>query len=220
LFSLRKGIRLVPSLSLLLPIHNAEAILAESLCRLLEFLPDMAERFEVLIVDDGSTDSSLELADEFARRFPQVRAIGNKQRRGIAAAAQSGLAHASGDFVVVHDLTHPLSARDLQALWDLRHEEGLVSARTAPRVTPLDSGLVSRLINWGRGVEQAEAQRRSTSGTQLIRRAAIAELERHPQQRGELEVAREGAAEKIRRIAPRRKSGPVLSQVNDFALGE
>jgi cellulose synthase/poly-beta-1,6-N-acetylglucosamine synthase-like glycosyltransferase len=218
---LRKGIRLVPpSLSLLLPIHNAEATLAESLCQLLEFLPDIAERFEVLIVDDGSTDSTAELASELARQFPQVRTISHKRRRGIAAAAQSGMAQTTGEFVIVHDLTHPLSARDLQELWELRHEEDLVAARTEPRVTPLDAGLVSRLINWGRGVEQAEVERRSSGGTQIIRRAAVAELERHASQPRELEIARTGTSEKIRRVLPRRKSGAVLAQIKDFALGE
>jgi glycosyltransferase involved in cell wall biosynthesis len=206
-------------LSIVLPVHNAEATLPGQICQLLEMLPDLAERFEVLIVDDGSTDLTSEVASDMAQQFPQLRLVRHGRRRGAAAAIQTGLERTSGEFVMVQDSAEAINAGDLQRLWAMRHDEDLVVARTPPKVQALDTGLLTRLMNWGRGVERASAERPATSGMQMIRRAAIKELEANPSLQN-FQLARHHGAEKIARIAPRRKGSGLVNHLRDFALGE
>ncbi len=203
----------------MLPVHNVEATLAEQVCHLLEMLPDLAERFEILVVDDGSTDQTVEIAQDMAQQFPQLRLVRHQRRQGTSAAIQTGMDHTTGEMVMVHDAAQPISASDLRRLWAMRNDEDLVIARAEPEVKPLDVGLISRLMNWGRGVERASSDRPAASGTQMIRRAAVKELERDPSLQN-LRIARTHGAEKIARVIPRRKGTGVVRQLRDFALGE
>ena len=86
-----------PLVSLVVPVYNGERFLAEALESLfaLEYEP-----FEVIVVDDGSTDSSAEVA----RSFSAVRLI-EQENKGPAAARNSGLAAAGGEFLGIHDAT-------------------------------------------------------------------------------------------------------------------
>lgn len=211
---------MVPSLSIVLPVHNAEATLAENVCRLLEMLPDLAERFEVLVVDDGSTDHTAELAQELAVRFPQVSVVRHARRRGMATAIQTGIEHTRGEFILVQDERQTISPRDVRKLWQMRHDDDLVVARTEPQTKPIDAGLLSRLMNWGRGVQEVAGDRPLASAAQLIRRSAVRELESNPLRQKELRLSKVHGAEKIARVAARRHGTGVVTQLRDFALGE
>ena len=62
-----------PSLSVILPLYNAEATLARQVGQLLDVLPDLATRFEILVVDDGSTDHTDEIAHDLRQQYPQLK---------------------------------------------------------------------------------------------------------------------------------------------------
>jgi glycosyltransferase involved in cell wall biosynthesis len=198
-------------------VHNAQSILAERVCRLLELLPDIAPRFEIVVIDDGSTDHTYEIAAELADQFPQLKVLRQGRRRGVAAALELGMQQSSGDFVLVQDPAEAVSPSDLRRLWEMRLEEGLVAVRTEPKVKPIDAGLMERLIRWGRSVEQtAEA----SSGMQLFRRQAVKELASSPADQGNLQLSRTPGGEKIARTVPRRKASSAMTQLRQFALGE
>lgn len=108
------------SISVVLPVHNAEATLARSVADVLDVLPDLTNRFEVLIVDDGSTDLTAESADELARRFPQLKVVRHATQQGIPAVVKTGLRQAYGDLVVVQDPSNPLRRRDLMQIQAFR----------------------------------------------------------------------------------------------------
>ena len=79
------------SLSALLPVHNAQATLAATVHEFLEILPEVTPRFEVVIADDGSTDATIEVADELATCYPQVSAVRHARRLGRVAAIRTEL---------------------------------------------------------------------------------------------------------------------------------
>ena len=68
------------TLSVVLTVHNAEKTLADQVSKTLDILTDLSARFELLIVDDGSTDQTEEVAHELARHFPQLRVARHARR--------------------------------------------------------------------------------------------------------------------------------------------
>ncbi len=85
--------------SVIIPIYNA----AETLHRCLDSLvSQLREDTELLLVNDGSTDASLEICDEYAARFPQIRLF-SKENGGVSSARNLGLQQAQGEYVLFVD---------------------------------------------------------------------------------------------------------------------
>ncbi|MFO0819033.1 MAG: glycosyltransferase family 2 protein [Pirellulales bacterium] len=95
------------TLSVVLPVHNVEATLARQVRDLLELLDDWNSRFEILVVDDGSTDRTPECAADLAAEFPQLRWVRSGRRQGKYSAIRRGLGLTTGQVVVVHDAESP-----------------------------------------------------------------------------------------------------------------
>src|SRR4051812_18534567 len=85
----------LPQLTYFFPAHNEEANLRGLVEEALETLPGLAERFEVVIVDDGSRDDTARIADELAGAYGQVRAVHHPTNLGYGAALRSGFAAAT-----------------------------------------------------------------------------------------------------------------------------
>ena len=163
------------SLSVVLPVHNAESSLTHNVHELLEVLPDIATRFEILIVDDGSTDHTEEIAHDLSRCYPQVRVVRHAQRRGAAAAMQTGMTRSMGDVVFVHDEATPISATELRNLWELRHDSELVTARAETPRRSRSPHVLDRLSVWGDPLRHAP-EAHAFGGVQMIRREAVEQL--------------------------------------------
>ena len=100
----RKGIAaLERSLTVLLPVQDAQATLMETVEEVLEAAADLTDRFELLIIDDGSADATGEIAHELTRHYPQIRTIRHSRPMGREAALRSGLAESRGEMVFVRD---------------------------------------------------------------------------------------------------------------------
>jgi glycosyltransferase involved in cell wall biosynthesis len=84
----------LPELTYFFPAHNEEANLRGLVEEALETLPGLAERFEIVIVDDGSRDDTPRIADELAGAHAQVRAVHHPTNLGYGAALRSGFAAA------------------------------------------------------------------------------------------------------------------------------
>jgi glycosyltransferase involved in cell wall biosynthesis len=105
------------SLSVLLPVHNAQSSLATKVEEILELLPELTERFELLITDDGSTDGTWEAACELARRYPQIRLLREPMRRGAEYAVRQSSSVARGEAVIAHDGEPAIDVRAISRLW-------------------------------------------------------------------------------------------------------
>ncbi|WP_342343876.1 glycosyltransferase family 2 protein [Chthonobacter albigriseus] len=97
-------------MSIIIPAYNAETYLARTLRTAVH---QSYRTVEILIVNDGSTDSTLSIAQEFAASDPRIRIL-NTPNGGVAAARNAGLAAAAGELVAfldADDLWHPEKIR-------------------------------------------------------------------------------------------------------------
>ena len=97
-------------LSLVIPAYNEESRLRSTLEKAIDFLAISHPLFELLMVDDGSSDSTVEIATEFSRHDPRIKVI-SIPHAGKAAAVRAGMNAATGQFVAFTDadLATPLS---------------------------------------------------------------------------------------------------------------
>lgn len=86
-------------ISVIIPCYNGEASLSECLD---SFLRQSFRDFEIICVDDGSTDKSLQIMKSFAERDGRVRVI-SQGNQGAGAARNEGMRHAGGDYVIFFD---------------------------------------------------------------------------------------------------------------------
>ena len=127
-------------LSFFFPARNEELNVQPSVSRALEVLPALADRLEVTIVDDGSTDRTGEIADTLAREDPRVRVIHNRPGRGYGGAVRAGLVAATQPFVAFTD-------GDLQ--FDVA-DFGRLAAAMAPGVDAVIGYRIKRADPWRR----------------------------------------------------------------------
>lgn len=92
-----------PELSLVLPVFNEEAVIDELGRRLREFLGKVGTSWEVVFVDDGSSDRSRELLAKLCAGDERFKLVGLSRNFGHQLAITAGMDHASGDAVVVMD---------------------------------------------------------------------------------------------------------------------
>jgi len=90
------------SLSILLPVKNVQATLAVAVQQLLEVAADLTGRVQVFIFDEGSTDSTLDEAQQLAVRFPQVRLVRERRWQTWHQAVRLDRAEINGDVVLAH----------------------------------------------------------------------------------------------------------------------
>lgn len=69
----------------------------------MQIAPTVAKKWEVLIIDDGSTDKTPERAEALAKKYPEVSAIIHRINRGYGAALRSGFSNAKYDYIVFTD---------------------------------------------------------------------------------------------------------------------
>jgi dolichol-phosphate mannosyltransferase len=99
----------LPVFSVVVPVHNEEESVGHLAERLREMLTALGEPFEVVMVDDGSTDESFAVMEDIALKDPRFRVVGLSRNFGHQVALTAGLDLAAGAAVITMDadLQHP-----------------------------------------------------------------------------------------------------------------
>lgn len=114
-----------PTLSVVVPLHDEEELLPELGRRLATVLDGIGERWEVILVDDGSRDATYALALGLRERDPRFKVLRLSRNFGHQVALSAGLDHARGTAVVTMDgdLQHPPEVIvEFVAAWRAGHE--------------------------------------------------------------------------------------------------
>lgn len=158
-----------PDLSVVVPVWNEEANLRPLLRELLPVLGELGGAVEVLLVDDGSSDGSREVARELAAADPRVRPLPLPAHAGKGAALAAGFAAAAGEVVVTLDADLQSDPRDIRRLLEALERCDLASGRRRNRADGPWRALVSRLGNGVRNLLTGERIRDSASPLKAAR---------------------------------------------------
>jgi glycosyltransferase involved in cell wall biosynthesis len=90
-------------ISVVVPVFNEEENLPILFSRLVEVLNGLHQPFEMIFVDDGSTDGSRKVLKEMINQYPPLRLIGFKENRGLSTALLAGMREARGKKIVTLD---------------------------------------------------------------------------------------------------------------------
>jgi glycosyltransferase involved in cell wall biosynthesis len=118
------------------PAYNEVDNLGPMVDRALEVLPGFVERFQVVIVDDGSTDGTAEEADRLAAAHPQVTAIHHHVNRGYGEAVRTGIKTGTGDVILYTDGDQQFDLAELSLLWPVIHGADVVVGYRIKRADP------------------------------------------------------------------------------------
>lgn len=137
------------NLSVVIPLLNE----AESLPELADWIARVARAkglsFEIIFVDDGSTDNSWQVIEQLAAQYPHVKGIKFRRNYGKSAALQLGFQQAFGSVVITMDADLQDSPDEIPVLYDMIAVEGfdLVSGWKKKRYDPLSKTIPSRFFN-------------------------------------------------------------------------
>ena len=103
-----------PDLSIIIPAYNEDSRLPGTLARIASYLASLPLQAEVLVVDDGSSDRTAEVAQSFADRLPGLRVLSNGVNRGKGYSVRHGMLEAHGRVVLFTDadLSAPIEEAD------------------------------------------------------------------------------------------------------------
>jgi dolichol-phosphate mannosyltransferase len=144
-----------PALSIIIPMLNEAGNvlpLIEEIAAALKLYAPVGENFEIICVDDGSTDATASEIKLAQKSHPQVRLIRHAQRLGMSGAIRNGVRAATSDWILTIDGDRQNDPADAKRLMDLGWAEGrngkiLVAGIRANRRDTLGKRLASRFAN-------------------------------------------------------------------------
>lgn len=102
-----------PPFSVVLPVHNAAASLVPAIQDCLESVPRHFPDYEIIIVDDSSSDMTPAIADNLAANYAPIMVIHHPHRQGYGRALLSGISAARGDYLLLLDVDGAIHPREL-----------------------------------------------------------------------------------------------------------
>ena len=136
-------------ISVVVPVFNEEQSLAPLCEKLLHVLPDITDRFEIIFIDDGSTDGSPVVLEELHRQQSRVRVIQFRRNLGKSAALSVGFSASRGNVIITMDADLQDDPEEIpKFLETLDQGYDLVSGWKYPRLDPPSKTLPSAVFNW------------------------------------------------------------------------
>jgi len=137
------------NLSLVIPLLNEEESLEELVSWIAKVVSMMSIDYEILFIDDGSTDKSWSIINALKQKYDSVRGIKFRRNYGKSAALQVAFQNAKGDVIITMDADLQDSPEEIPELYRMIMEDDydLVSGWKKKRHDPLGKTVPSRLFN-------------------------------------------------------------------------
>lgn len=139
--------------SIVIPAYNEADKISSTLTQVVNFMRNFSTEFEIIVVDDGSQDSTVQVVSDYKRENREVTLIKNIHM-GKGPALSTGIKKAKGDYIYIADadLSTPISELKKLSVWLIDHEYDIVIAsregRGAERIDePLYRHFMGRVFN-------------------------------------------------------------------------
>lgn len=142
---------MTPKFSVVIPLKNEEGNVADLVNELEPVMAGLKAPWELLCIDDGSTDNTLKILNEIARQKPFMRVIVFDRNYGQSCAFDAGFKKARGEWVITLDGDRQNDPADIPKMISLAASNDLVCGHRINRRDPWHKKLTSRLANWVRG---------------------------------------------------------------------
>ncbi|MFA4851894.1 MAG: glycosyltransferase family 2 protein [Bacteroidales bacterium] len=137
-------------ISVVIPLYCEEESLPELSEGISMVMKENKFSYEIIFVDDGSTDRSWEIIEDLAAKDPNIKGIRFRRNYGKSAALNCGFAEVQGDVVITMDADLQDSPDEIPAFYKMIREQGyhLISGWKKKRYDPLTKTIPTRLFNW------------------------------------------------------------------------
>ncbi|MFB3853313.1 MAG: glycosyltransferase family 2 protein [Vicinamibacterales bacterium] len=137
-----------PGLSVFFPAYNDSGTIASMVIGAIQAARSLTSDYEVIVVNDGSSDATALVADELSELYPQVRVIHHEKNRGYGGALRSGFEAATKDLIFYTDGDAQYDPREMVLLWaEMRPGIDLVNGYKISRSDPLHRIVIGRLYH-------------------------------------------------------------------------
>ena len=166
-------------ISVVVPLYNEQ----ESLSELVEWIDRVAREntlsYEVIMVDDGSSDDSWQVVEQLKEKYPAIKGIRFARNYGKSAALYCGFAEAEGEVVFTMDADLQDSPDEISEMRRMILEEGydLVSGWKKKRYDPAGKRFPSKFFNWTARVVSGIKLHDFNCGLKAYRRKVIKSIE-------------------------------------------
>ena len=137
-------------ISIIIPLFNEEESISELITWIGKVEKEHGLSYELILIDDGSTDRSWEILTALSKENPRIRAVRFRKNYGKSAALHIGFQHATGDVVITMDADLQDSPEEIPDLYRMIMEEDydLVSGWKKKRYDPFIKRITSKFYNW------------------------------------------------------------------------
>ncbi len=137
-------------ISVVIPLYNEEESLRELCDWISRVMNSNGYSFEIVLVDDGSTDSSWEIIEDLARDDSRIKGIHFRRNHGKSAGLNVGFDAAEGDVIITMDADLQDSPDEIPGLYRMITEENydMVSGWKKKRYDPISKTIPTKLFNW------------------------------------------------------------------------
>ncbi len=138
---------LIKKLSVVVPVFNSEGKVVDCLSKLKEILDSTILTYELIVVDDGSTDDTLEALKKIKNFFPQLKIISYQNNKGKGCAVKKGVLETSGDVVMFLDGDHDINSDCIIKYINELDDYDLVIASKAHPNSKVDCSILRRFLS-------------------------------------------------------------------------
>ncbi|NVO03261.1 MAG: glycosyltransferase [Bacteroidetes bacterium] len=137
-------------ISVLVPLYNEDESLGELTTWIAKVMNENNFSYEVLLIDDGSTDKSWKVIEEISAKNPCLKGIKFRRNYGKSAALNVAFENCQGDVVITMDADLQDSPDEIPGLYKMITEDGLdvVSGWKKKRYDPITKTIPTKLYNW------------------------------------------------------------------------
>ena len=136
------------TLSIIMPTYDEEGNLSNTVEPLVELLNNLSITHELLIINDGSTDKSGEIADGLSEKYPSVEVFHHEKNKGYGGAQLTGFKNAKGKYIMLIPSDNQFHLDDLpQYLEEIKNADIVIGYRKN-RADPKRRGVVAKIYNF------------------------------------------------------------------------